>query len=206
MHVVKGKHGNSLCYDTSVELNIVPIIASVSSSSEILCNKYSDVFKGIGKLKDVKVKIHVYENGKPVIQPHRRIPFHIRKQVEAELDRHEQLYIIDKVDGPTPWVSPIVVAPKPKNPFEIRLCVDMIEPNKVNLRSRHITPTLDDMMLDLNGSKVFSKMDLGNGYHQLELSEDSRNITTFTTHVALRRYTRLSFGVSSAAEIFQKHA
>jgi hypothetical protein len=54
MHVVKGKHENLLCYDTSVELNIVPIIASVSSSSEILCNKYSDVFKGIGKLNDVK--------------------------------------------------------------------------------------------------------------------------------------------------------
>ena len=68
MHVVKGKHVNLLCYDTSVELNIVPIIASVSSSSEILCNKYSDVFKGIGKLKDVKRKFHVDENGKPVIQ------------------------------------------------------------------------------------------------------------------------------------------
>jgi hypothetical protein len=54
-----------------------------SSSSEILCNKYSDVFKGIGKLKDVKVKSHVDENGIPVIQPYRRIPFHIRKQVEA---------------------------------------------------------------------------------------------------------------------------
>jgi hypothetical protein len=60
MHVVKGKHGNLLCYDTSVELNSVSIIASVSSSSEILCNEYSDVFKGIGKLKDVKGKIHVY--------------------------------------------------------------------------------------------------------------------------------------------------
>jgi hypothetical protein len=75
MHVINGKHGNLLCYDTSVELNIVPIIASVSSSSEILCNKYSDVFKGIGKLKDVKVKIHVYENGKPVIQPIDVYPF-----------------------------------------------------------------------------------------------------------------------------------
>ena len=141
-----------------------------------MCNKYSDVFKGIGKLKDVKVKIHVDENGIPVIQPYRTIPFHIRKQVEAELDRHEQLDSIDKVDGPTPRVSPFVVAPKPKNPFEIRLCVDMREPNKAILRSRHITPTLDDMMLDLNGSKVFSKVDLGNGYHQLELSEDSRTL------------------------------
>ena len=90
MHVVKGKHGNLLCYDTSVKLNIVPIIASVSSSSEILCNEYSDIFKGIGKLKDVKVRFHVDENGKPVIQALRRIPFHIHKQVEAELDRHEQ--------------------------------------------------------------------------------------------------------------------
>ena len=114
-----------------------------------------------------------------------------------------KLNIIEKVDGPTPWVSPIVVAPKPKNLNEIRLCVDMREPNKAILRSRHITPTLDDMILDLNGSKVFPKMNLRNGYHQLELSEDSRNITTFTTHVGLRRYKRLSFGVSSAAEIFQ---
>jgi hypothetical protein len=60
------------------------------------------------------------------------------------LQVQEQLDIIDKVGGPTPWVSPIVVAPKPKNPFEIRLCVDMREPNKAILRSRHITPTLDD--------------------------------------------------------------
>ena len=59
------------------------------------------------------------------------------------------------------------------------------------------------MILDLNGSKVFSKMEVRNGYHRLELSEDSRNITIFTTHVGLRRYKRLSFGVSSAAEIFQ---
>ena len=92
MYVVKGNYENLLCYDTSMELNIVPIIASVSSSSEILCNKYSDVFKGMGNLKDVKVKIHVDENVKPVIQPLRRIPFHIRKQVEAELDRLEIKY------------------------------------------------------------------------------------------------------------------
>jgi hypothetical protein len=55
-----------------------------------------------------------------------------------------------------------------EKPFEMCLCVDMREPNKAILRSRHITPTLDDMILDLNGSKVFSKMDLLNGYHQLE--------------------------------------
>ncbi|VDI15406.1 Hypothetical predicted protein [Mytilus galloprovincialis] len=63
----------------------------------------------------------------------------------------------------------------------------MREPNKAILRSRHITPTLDDMILDLNGSKVFSKMEFINGV--------KRRIPT--------TYTRLSFGVSSAAELFQ---
>ena len=50
------------------------------------------------------------------MQPHRRVPFHVRKRIEAELQRLEELDIIEKVDGPTPWVSPIVPVPKPKDP------------------------------------------------------------------------------------------
>ena len=59
------------------------------------------------------------------------------------------------------------------------------------------------MIMDLNGSKVFSKMNLRNGYNHLDLSEDSGHITTFIEQVGLRRYKCLSFGVSSATEIFQ---
>ena len=44
---------------------------------------------------------------------------------------------------------------------------------------------------------------MNSGYHQLELTPDSRYITTFSTHRRLRRYTRLNFGTSSAAEVFQ---
>ena len=49
----------------------------------------------------------------------------------------------------------------------------------------------------------FSKLDQKQGYHQLTLAEESRNLTTFTTHKGLRRYKRLCFGVNSVAEIFQ---
>ncbi|KAL8593283.1 hypothetical protein ACOMHN_009936 [Nucella lapillus] len=66
-------------------------------------------------------------------------------------------------------------------------------------------PTLDDILMRLNQAAVFSKLDLNQGYHQLELYEQSRNITTFSTHMGLRRYKRLNFGVTSAAEIFQNH-
>lgn len=123
--------------------------------------------------------------------------------MQQELKKLEALDIIEKVDGPTPWVSPIVVTPKPKKPGDIRLCVDMRRANTAIQRERHVTPTIDDMILDLNGAKVFSKLDLNAGYHQLELHPESRNITTFSTHVGLRRYKRLSFGISSAAEVFQ---
>ena len=104
--------------------------------------------------------------------------------------------VTEKVDGPTPWVSNLVVAPKPNNPKEIRLCVDIRKANQAIKRERHVTLTIGDIMLELNGSTVFSKVDLNKEFHQLVLSEDSRNMTTFATHVGLRRYKRLNFGVS----------
>ena len=56
----------------------------------------------------------------------------------------------------------------------------------------------------MNGAKVFSKLDLRVGYHQLTLAEESRHITTFATHKGLRRYRKLNFGTNSASEIFQQ--
>ena len=61
---------------------------------------------------------------------HRRVPFHIRKQLEEQLLHDEEIGVIERITGPTPWVSPIVVAPKPKSPGKIRGCVDMRQANK----------------------------------------------------------------------------
>ena len=70
-------------------------------------------------------------------------------------------------------------------------------------RVRHPSPTVEDIIEKLKGAGVFSKLDLTSGYHQLEIDEDSRHLTTFATHKGLFRYTRLNFGLSSSAEIFQ---
>ena len=50
---------------------------------------------------------------------------------------------------------------------------------------RHITPTIDKIIIRPNGAKVISKLDLNQGYHQIELEEDNRQITTFSTLVGL---------------------
>ena len=62
---------------------------------------------------------------------------------------------------------------------------------------------MDEIIVKLNGAKLFSKLDLNQGYHQIEIKKESRPITTFSTHKGLRRYKRLNFGISSAAEVFQ---
>lgn len=95
-----------------------------------LLTEYADFFHGLGKLKDVQIKLHIRKDISPVMQPHRRVLFHVRKRIEAELQCLEELDIIKKVDGPTPWVSPIVPVPKPKDPEGVRVCVDMRIPNQ----------------------------------------------------------------------------
>ena len=115
----------------------------------------------------------------------------------------QSLDIIEPAEGPTPWVSPIVAAPKPHNSDEIRLCGDYRRPNQALLRERHPIPTVDELMEEMSGAVVFSKLDLKAGYHQIVLEEDSRNITSFCTHEGLFRYKRLPFGLSCASEVFQ---
>ena len=130
-----------------------------------------------------------------------QIPFHIRKDVERELARLVEMDILEKTDGPTPWVSPIVVVPKKSG--EVRICVDMREANVAIKREKHLIPTIDDLIAYLNGAAMFSTLDLRAGFHQLPLAPKSRQITTFSTHVGLFRYKRLVFGINAAAEIFQ---
>ena len=211
--VVKGASGSLLSWDASRRLGLISItVHNVTSteksqgSEDAPVEEFNDLFVGLGKLKDVQVSLHIDDSVPAVAQPHRRVPFHVRKQLEEQLENDEKLGVIERVDGgqgATPWVSPLVVVPKPKSPGKIRVCVDMREANKAIERERHLTPTINEIINDLNGAKVFTKLDLNQGYNQLELNPSSRYITTFSTHTGLWRYKRLNFGISSAAEVFQ---
>ena len=149
VYVIPGNTDSIIGYNTAVELGIIPVIRSVSENNyENLCNKYSRVFQGLGKLKDREIKFHVDENVVPVAQSQRRVPFHVRDQIEKELERLEKMDVIEKVDGPKLWVSNLVIAPKPNAPDEVWLCVDMRKANEAIKRERHVTPKIDDIILD----------------------------------------------------------
>ena len=196
--IVKGNHGNLMNGQTAKELELLRMDDNqVVNHVSHITDKHPDLFKGVGKLTDYSVHLHVNPHVQPVAQSHRIMPLHQHKAVELDLKRLESEDIIEKV------VSPILVVPKPNSPGEIRICIDMRLPNQAIQRTRHITPTIDDFIIDLNGAAVFSKLDLRSGYHQLELDEKSRQITTFSTRVGNRRYKRVFFGINCASELFQ---
>ena len=64
----------------------------------------------------------------------------------------------------------------------------------------HPIPMIEEVLYDLNGSTIFSKLDLKWGFHQIELEAELREITMFVTHRGLYRYKRLMFGIASAPE------
>ena len=76
-------------------------------------------------------------------------------------------------------------------------------PNKGVPQQRHLTPTIEEVLHDLNGACHFSKLDLRQGFLQIPLAPESRNLTTLSTHLSIKRFTRMVFELSSAPEIFQ---
>ena len=163
--------------------------------------QFQPLYNHFGRLEGRQVQLSVNPEVKPAAQPVRRTPFGLRDKVEAKIQDLLDLDIIEPVENPTPWVSPIVVVPKPNG--DIRITVDMRRVNEAVLRERHPIPTVEELLQDMSESRIFTKLDLKMGYHQLELHPDSRDITTFVTHCGLFRYKRLVMGINAASEIYQ---
>ena len=206
--VIKGKGASLLGKETAVKLGVLAVgigVAAVANTNPALnlTQQYPEVFNGIGKLRNREITLEIDPQVKPIAQPYRRVPFNLRNKVEEKIGELIQKDIIESVECATPWVNPVVIIPKKES--DTRLCVDMRQANQASIRRRYPIPTVDEILqtINMNGSKVFSNLDLKNGYHQLELNPSSREITTFVTHQGLYRYKRLLFGVNSASEQYQ---
>ena len=88
----------------------------------------------------------LYSEPKTTTTPQNSFP--LTKDVEKELERPERIDIIEKFDGPTQWVSPIVVVPK--NSGGVRICVALREANKAVKREKHQMDTTDELISDFN--------------------------------------------------------
>lgn len=161
-------------------------------TKEELMLKFPDVFgEGLGQL-DGQYKIRLDETVLPVQHVPRRIAVALRPQLKDTLDALEAQGIIAQVTTPTRWISSIVAVPKKNG--KLRICLDPKDLNRAIQREKYQLPTVEDIATCLHGAKVFTIMDVRNGFWHVSLDEESLYLTTF----------QMLFGISSAPEVFQR--
>ena len=121
------------------------------------------------------------------------------KETIAKLEEEE---IIASVDKPTDWVHNHVITEKRNG--SLRICLDPRPLNKAIKRERYQIPTPSDVQSQLHGKKIFTVIDMKDGFWHVRMPEKSSYLFTFHTPWGRKRFMRMPFGISSASEVMQK--
>ena len=160
-----------------------------------LCNEFEDIFskssEDIGHTPLVTMDIDTGDS-RPVCQKPYSLALKHVEWVQKELETLERAGVIQR--SMSPWASPIVIVPKksePGEPPKRRMCVDyrmlnsLLPPvNKAHSKAKGIVtlvplPKIDGIYAQLQGSKIFSALDMRSGYFHIELSEEAKPKTAF---------------------------
>ena len=180
------------------------LIARIHALHEVdkFAVRFPKLFQGLGTLHG-EYCINLQEGAKPfALTTPRRVPLPLMPKIKLELQRMEAMGVIKKVEQPTDWCAGIVVVPKSNG--GLRICVDLTKLNASVRRERHVLPAVDQIVAQLSGAKVFTKLDANAGFWQIKLAEESVLYTTFLTPFGRFCFQRLPFGITSAPEFFQK--
>lgn len=169
---------------------------------ETLTKNYPQVFsEGVGKLAG-EYHIRIDSTTDPIQQAPHRVPVALRRKVKEALEDLEQQEVIAPVTSPTAWISSMVTVLKKNG--KLHICLDPKDLNRAVQREHYPLPTIEDIATRLHGAKVFTKLDVWNGFWHVALDEDSSFLTTFHTPFGRYHWRRLPFGISSAPEVFQR--
>ena len=100
----------------------------------------------------------------------------------------------------SPWGNPVLFAKKKDK--TLRLCIDYRQLNGVTIKNWYPLPRIDDLFDQLRGARVYFKIDLRTGYHQLRVRETDIPKTTFRTRYGHFEFTEMPFGLTNAPAIF----
>ena len=148
--------------------------------------------------REVDFPIDLVPGTTPIsLPPYRMAPAEL-KELKAQLQ--------ELVDGGfirpsiSPWGAAVSFVKKKDGTW--RLCIDYRQLNKVTIRNKYPLPRIDDLFDQLQDAKVFSKIDLRSGYHQLRIREPDIPKTTFMTRYGHYEFLMMSFGLTNAPAVF----
>ncbi|XP_061993339.1 uncharacterized protein LOC133711199 [Rosa rugosa] len=157
-----------------------------------MVNPFKDVFQEITHLppsRDIEFSIDLIPEARPIsVTPYRMAPKELKElqtQIKGLLDMG---FIRPSASS---WGAPVLFVKKKDG--SLQLCIDYRQLNKVTIKNKYPLPRIDDLFDQLRGARIFSKIDLRSGYHQLLVKEDDIHKTAFNTRYGHYEWLVMSF-------------
>ena len=170
---------------------------------EKLLAEFHEVFAEPSELPPFRAnhnhKILLVEGANPVNQKPYRYAVHQKNEIDKMVRELMEAGTIQA--SASPYASPVVLVKKKDNSW--RLCVDYRKLNTLTVKDRFPIPLIEDLMDELGGSAVYSKIDLRAGYHQVRMEPSDIHKTAFKTHSGHYEYLVMPFGLTNAPATFQ---
>src|SRR5215216_2686925 len=189
-----------LCKDKATTTNTPHPLPLVFSN---VLQEFMDVFPdelplGLPPLRGIEHRIDLIP-GKPLPN---KAPYHMNPEETKEIQwQVQQLLENGHVrESLSPCVVPVILVPKKDGTS--RMCSDCRPINAITVRYRYPIPHLDDMLDELSGATIFSKIDLKSGYYQIRIQEGDEWKTAFKTKFGLYEWLVVPMGLSEAPDTF----